>query len=212
MIAFFLTVVIGGFLQFQKRIISYLLCRTEYNLPHAEIANRIVAVGSPFILPPSDPSQFQLERIWPDKVPETTAESAEAWTWFGFYFLSCWCSFFIHSPNLSGSSWPPSFIHIPSLTVSKEQPGMRAIIINVKKYMHFCAMDCYQSSTRYLSRSFVSNLLLSDLELSSCANSLQHVRTKMVTVAPLLKRMEKKKSQAPLVRLQICSHSEYKLF
>lgn len=76
--------------------------------------------------------------------------------------------------------------------------------IKSKKYI-LCAMTRFQTSPpRHLSKRFVSNLLLSDVELSSRENSLQRVGFKLVTVDPLFKRMQNKKSQAPFVGIHAC--------
>lgn len=88
----------------------------------------------------------------------------------------------MHSPNLSGSSWLPYLFTSRLPNASKKQPRMTAIIINVRKYIDICAVAHVQASPpRHSSKRFVLNLLLSDRELSSCANSPQHVKTRLVT-------------------------------
>lgn len=55
-------------------------------------------------------------------------------------------------------------------------------------YIYFRAVSAFQaSSAQHLSHRFVLNLLLSDVELSRCANSMHYVETKLVTVARLFR-------------------------
>lgn len=66
------------------------------------------------------------------------------------------------------------------------QTEMTAIIINVRKRVFVRWPPIQISPLSSFVKRFVLNLLLSDVVRSSCANLLQHVKIKLVTVALVL--------------------------
>lgn len=150
---------------------------------------------------PSVSACFELEHLWPDKVHRHIQETAEVWFWF------CVLRLLLFMCALTEYFWlilTAVFIHIPSLNVSKKQAGMTAIIINVRRYI-FVQWFLFKIFPHcHLLKRFVLNLLFSDVGLSGCTNSLNHVKITLVNMALVVKKKPKKKSQAPLIGIHAC--------
>lgn len=123
---------------------------------------------------PVSPVCIQLEHLWPDQVLETSRRQWRfSWVWV-------WC---LAHPDCRLYSHPISERIQEAARNDSHHHQCEEIFWCV------CVCDGWRSGPPpHLSKRSVLNLLLSDIELSSCANLIQHVKTKLVTVARPFKR------------------------
>lgn len=122
---------------------------------------------------PLAPASFQLEKLWANKVLKTSSRQQRLRLGL---ILSPAAAAPFHAVTFLTSVWlilTAVFIHIPSPNESKKQPGSHHQCEEIYICLRNGSLSNVSSSA--FVKTFVLNLLLSDMGLSSCANSLQQI-------------------------------------